>query len=170
MSTPSFHTLFSYGATRERYLLPPGAVPIHCKALEQLVRPEQLAALSTAIRQDAHLFVRGIDNNERLLSPVTRQCLWELHSGIFLRLLENISGHEQLLPDSRHHHLLMMGTHQTLSTAHWQDTHLHLPIALYLCIGLDTGNAMLVTASASSVTVAEPTLGIAYLCCSGIPR
>lgn len=168
MNASPFDVLFSYGQTRERYLLPAGAMPVTCKSLEQLVRPEQLTALSKAIRQDSTLLTHAAANNELQLSPVTRQCLWELHSGIFLRLLENISGHEHLLPDTHHHHAWLLAAHQRLEITDWYDDTLKLPIALYACIGLDTGNALLITASTSHLVVAEPTLGIAYISGAGI--
>jgi hypothetical protein len=164
-------TLFAYGQTRERYQLPAGSLPIASRLLRQLVRPEYITSLATALDSDRELLIchRPADS-ELSLSPITRQCLWELHSGIFLRLLENISGYSNLIPDTHCRHLIFTQANQPLHLDNWHDTETNLQITAYLCIGLVSGDGSLLGRTAESFTPAEPVLSIAYMTFCGDPE
>src|SRR6478609_5578831 len=86
-----YEPLFSYGHLRAHYLnsdTSSGTIPI-----KQFVRPEHCAELLENLIHDSRILTSN-DNTlpQRELSAVSRQCLWELHSGIMIRVLENISG------------------------------------------------------------------------------
>lgn len=170
-ATPSgsLEQLFAYGQTRERYLMKEGEPRRATQHIQQFVRHEHLDTLRQALLRDKALLQQKTTPEWQLgLSPISRQCLWELHSGILIRLLENISGQTQLLPDAQCRHLSLMDiTSGPVSVDSWHDTVSDLPIALYVFIGLDTGEAILYPDKQHAITLNEPTLQVAYYHYSG---
>jgi hypothetical protein len=135
MSTPDkqHKALFSYGHMRATY-----ANSDFCNSesllIQHFVRPEYLAALYNALMQDKGIFFEQPNTQQQAqLSPVSRQCLWELHSGIMIRLLENITGLTNLLPDT---HCI----HTGLRVASKSNL---IGSALFLAIYLKNGSAIL---------------------------
>lgn len=165
----TFDQLFTYGQTREHYAVKPGERINTEREILALVRPEHLATLREAVFHDRAILDNCSGRQWQLrLSPVTRQCLWEMHSGIFLRLLENITGYTQLLPDAKCHFLkLHSQIASTVTTENRQDPETGLPVILYLFLGLDSGNAILASANGNPVTINEPSLQFAFLYFSG---
>ncbi|MEZ5436423.1 MAG: hypothetical protein R3E67_07940 [Pseudomonadales bacterium] len=107
------------------------------------MRPEYLEDLRHALINDQAIFLQHPNTQQQSeLSPVSRQCLWELHSGIMIRLLENITGISNLLPD----------THCQYSGFNAADTP---NPTLLLSIGLTTGNAALKQTNAAARNPSE---------------
>jgi hypothetical protein len=97
--------LFSYGKIREQHAARASLItnndistaPVH---IPQFVRPEFLQSWQNAISCDAPTMSKSLCAETQLaLSPISRQSIWELQSGIMLRLLETITGKQGLLPD-----------------------------------------------------------------------
>jgi hypothetical protein len=131
----SHEPLFSYGYLRAHYI--GTTISAHeCLAIKNFLRPEHRKATQTALTQDQSIFSTTPNTAlQQQLSPISRQFLWELHSGIMLRLLENISGLANLLPDT---HCQYSGFLSTTDTRPANTT-----IALILFININTGNATL---------------------------
>lgn len=96
------HLLFAYGGLRERYDTQDAShAPVR---LEGFVHPDNVAPWWEAIRHDQAILSRAPNTQwQGELSPLSRQALWELHSGIMLRLLEHLAGMSHLLPDTHGH-------------------------------------------------------------------
>jgi len=135
MSAPDepYKALFSYGHMRATYI-PSNFSDQGCLSIAQFVRPEYLEDLRHALINDQAIFLQHPNTQQQSeLSPVSRQCLWELHSGIMIRLLENITGISNLLPD----------THCQHSGFNAADAPNAYNPTLLLSICLTTGNAAL---------------------------
>lgn len=134
MSAPeeSYKALFSYGHMRATYIDADFSSSdfLH---IAHFVRHEYLNDLRNALTSNQDIFSQQPNTLlQSQLSPVSRQCLWELHSGIMIRLLENITGLANLLPDTHCKHSgLNIFTHNNHDSA------------LLLSICLSSGNAVL---------------------------
>lgn len=134
MSAPDepYKALFSYGHMRAAYL----AADFPSNGLLQIahfVRREHLDDLRNALISNQGIFSQQPNTLlQSQLSPICRQYLWELHSGIMIRLLENITGLTNLLPDTHCEH-----------SGFNVFTHSNTNSALLLSICLTSGNATL---------------------------
>lgn len=141
-----YEPLFSYGQLRGHYLnsdMSKGLLHIG-----QFARPEHLALLRSSLSTDSNALTPSPDAASLLsLSPVSRQCLWELHSGIMLRVLENITGLFNLLPDTycKQSRLLLAGEKSGLGE--WRDRSTGLSAVLVVVLQLDSGSADLCTSA-----------------------
>ncbi len=168
MNQVSAHThelLFSYGQIREHYAKhgPNTADPLR---IEHFIRREHLPLLNRSLRDDGPIFTHRPNTLLQInLSPVSRQCLWELHSGIMLRLLENITGLTNLLPDTHcKQSFLLPKDRATPLPIAWHDANTGLTAALIMFLQLDTGDAVICrsTDSAHSINPSMNTLQITY--------
>lgn len=137
----SYEPVFSYGHLRAHYLQSDmGSGSVH---IRQFVRAEHLATLREHLLADrATLTTTPNTLLQVSLSAISCQCLWELQSGIMLRVLENISGLFNLLPDTHCKQtslLLPPVTHAGIGQ--WHDPNTRLAAALVLVINLDNGDA-----------------------------
>lgn len=164
-NTPDgYEPLFSYGHLRSRYTgsdLSSGTL-----AITQFARPEHLGTLREQLLNDQSILMLHPNTHaQRELSPVSRQCLWELHSGIMLRVLENITGIHNLLPDPhcQQSGLLLPGQASSLPST-WLDDATELKVALVMLLSLDNGNASLFTKQQAlqQAIVSSATLCITY--------
>lgn len=142
----SYKTLFCYGHLRGHFLhanMSSGKLHI-----DQFIRPESLAELKTQLVGNQAILTQTPNTPlQRDLAPMSRQCLWELQSGIMLRALENVTGLNNLLPDThcKATRLLLPPDDTSLSLAKWHDAITKLDVALVLVILLDQGDAILFT-------------------------
>lgn len=177
-SAPSttLEQIFAYGQTRERYGMKEGEPRRPLQHIQHFVRHEHANTLKHALLHDKDHFrndhiaaLEKADLHWQLaISPISRQCVWELHSGILIRLLENITGLTQLVPDAQCRYLQLLDTtNQSLVPVNWHDEATNLPIVLYVFIGLDSGAAMLCPDKNQEIILAEPTLQVAYFHYSG---
>ncbi len=133
MSDKPHNAIFSYGSMRAAYVNSdfPSQGSL---SITQFVRPEYSKELHKALIQDKAIFLQHPNTlQQNQLSPVSRQCLWELQSGIMIRLLENMTGITHLLPD----------THCNYSGLDMPDTCNTLKSALRVSICLITGDAVI---------------------------
>lgn len=141
----SHETLVSYGHLRGHYLQSDmGAGHLH---IRHFLRPEYVTVIREQLLADRALLTTSPNTRlQTALSPVSRQCLWELQSGIMLRVLENITGLSNLLPDThcKQSGLLLPPVTQA-GIGDWQDADTGLAAVLVLVIQLDTGDAELCT-------------------------
>ncbi|HQQ63756.1 MAG TPA: hypothetical protein PLF22_09310 [Pseudomonadales bacterium] len=146
MSKPdgTHENLFSYGPVRALHAAAT-PVPGYELHVHEFIRRDVLLALRDALSADADILTTmpntGLQN---LLSPLTRQCLWELHSGIMLRLLENITGIKNLLPDTHCKQSCLLPRGEAFAknpAARDSDTGLHASLVLLLL--LDNGDAII---------------------------
>lgn len=160
-----YKALFSYGHMRATHL------GQHLSESEQLVidqfvRPEYLTALRDVLNHDHTIFSCHPNTlQQRYLSPLSRQCLWELHSGIMIRLLENITGLSNLLADT---HCEYSGLAQTLastaSTHELPQPPVALPPTLTVSIDLASGSATLSRAGSAYLLPAVSPNGTLHAC------
>lgn len=163
-ATDKQESLFSYGHLRGHYLHSDmGSGLLH---IDQFVRPEHVEALRAQLLAERDIFTTSPNTAlQPQLSPLGRQCLWELQSGIMLRVLENITGLHHLLPDTHCRAstlLLPPATHAGLSE--WRDAPTGLHAALVVVIALVDGSAVLCTRAdtLASVAIGEGALQVAY--------
>lgn len=139
-----FDPLFSYAHIRSHYLnsdLATGSLEIN-----NFLRPEHRAICNSALLADRTIFTtRPNTLQQHLLSPISRQILWELHSGIMIRLLENITNLQNLLPDVHCRNSMLIFPNSDLSALKQHDEQTGLAAALVTIVYLDTGNAVLYT-------------------------
>ena len=162
--TSGYEALISYGHLRAHYLgsdITSGALHVN-----QFLRPEHLETLRESLLQDRAILLSA-DNAllQRELTPVSRQCLWELQSGIMLRVLENITGLHNLLPDTRCKQTRLLFPPSLPGLDNWQDPDTRLDAALVLVIRLDRGDAEFCTtaqALAKVVAGSTATLQVTY--------
>lgn len=138
--TSGYEALISYGHLRAHYLgsdITSGILHVN-----QFLRQEHLETLRESLLQDRAILISA-DNAllQRELNPVSRQCLWELQSGIMLRVLENITGLHNLLPDTRCKQTRLLFSTSMPGLDNWQDPDTRLDAALVLVIRLDQGDA-----------------------------
>jgi hypothetical protein len=150
--TNGYEPLFSYGHLRGHYV----GSDMTCGALhvEQFVRPEHLSALRETLVADHVVMSPSSDAavQQRKAMPITRQCLWELQSGIMLRVLENITGLHNLLPDTRCKQTrIVFAPSEQPKIETWHDPDTGLDVALVLVIQLNNGDAEFST-NAKSLT------------------
>lgn len=160
----AYEPLFSYGHLRGRYA--GSKLSAGMLAIPQFARPEHLATLREHLLKDQAIFTLQPNTRAQLgLSPVSRQCLWELHSGIMLRVLENITGIHHLLPDPhcRHSGFVLTGQPIPLPST-WRDDATGLEAALVILLRLDNGEATLCTTpqAVRLSTVSSATLCMSY--------
>ncbi len=140
-----YEPLFSYGHLRAHYLnSDTSSGNIH---IRQFVRPEHCAELLENLTRDSRILTSNNNStSQRELSAVSRQCLWELHSGIMIRVLENISGLHHLLPDTHCKQTHLVLNFPTSATnIKWHDPDTCLDVALILTIDLHSGDAHICT-------------------------
>ncbi len=169
ISTNTLEMIFTYGRTRDLYAMKEHEPLRTFQVIDQLIRPEYLPVVRNALLADQALIENKSDNQWQLaLSPVSRQCVWELHCGIMIRLLETVSGLTHLLADAQCQHMrLIEPPEQRWSTTNWHDTKTELPIALYLLLGIRSGSAILCTEPDRKLVLNEPTLQMAFFRFSG---
>ena len=139
----NYKPLFSYGHLRGQYLN--NVMTDGYLYITQFIRPEHISTLREQLVANKNILSSTSKTElQRKLSPVSRQCLWELHSGIMLRVLENITGLHNLLPDTycKQTHLLPASS-EKITLNSWHDPSSGLDAALVLIIQLDSGNAEL---------------------------
>ena len=143
--------------------------PRSFQTLQQFVKHEHISDLKQAILGDSTVLNEKQDAQWQLqLCPISRQYLWELHSGILIRLIENISGHTHLLPDAQCHYLAVhLDSDNNVLNTLQTDNNTGLPVCLNLYIGLLSGNAILCAESNRSIRLQEPTLQMAFFSYSG---
>lgn len=140
----SHESLFGYGHLRAHYIgsnMANGFLHV-----TQFVRPEHLTTLRDNLLVDHAILSLG--NNtllQRQITPVSRQCLWELHSGIMLRVLENITGLQNLLPDTHCRATCLLSNPENALANNWHEIHTGLRAALMLVIDIDSGDAIFCT-------------------------
>ncbi len=163
MSAEDSHkALFSYGHMRAHYT-GRGFDTNGCLLIEQFIRPENLAGLSEALKHDRVIFSQCPNTQlQSQLSPIGRQCLWELQSGIMIRLLENITHLENLLPDTHCSESFFAVEDNSIPKSS-QKNNGNTTSALTLTICLNTGNATLTYSStANSQPLSGNTLQFCY--------
>ena len=159
-----YEPLFSYGHLRGQYLN--SAMTDGYLHIKQFVRPEHISILREQLVANKNILSSTSKKElQRKLTPVSRQCLWELHSGIMLRVVENITGLHNLLPDTycKQTHLLPTSS-EKITLNSWHDPSSCLDAALVLIIQLDSGNAELCnTAEAlAKITTKNIALQVTY--------
>lgn len=163
-SMNDYEPLFGYGQLRGVYLNSDMSTgQLHIK---QFVREEHVTLLREALLSDRHIFMKSPNTLQQAgLSPVSRQCLWELHSGIMLRVLENITGIHNLLPDTHCHstELLPAPCTDCTGTAHETPT-TGLVNAITILLLLDSGDALLCTDDQllENIRCDSPVLRVSY--------
>ncbi len=162
--TEDYEPLFSYGHLRGHYFNSVIADGHLC--VKQFVRPEHISILREQLI--ANEYILSFTSNTELqrgLSPVSRQCLWELHSGIMLRVLENITGLQNLLPDThcKQTRLLPTPSEKTVLNT-WHDANSHLDAALVLIIQTSSGDADFCTTAEAlaKITTNDLALQVTY--------
>ena len=159
----SHDNLFCYGQIRAAHAS--GSLALQGKLhIKEFVRHDILTTLKDALLSDRETLTTNPNTSKQTsLSSPSRQCLWELHSGIMLRLLENITGTRNLLPDThcKQSRLLQRGDPVI---SNMQDTDAGLQASLVLLIMLNTGAAIIANASNSTADIATDanTLKIVY--------
>jgi hypothetical protein len=161
--------IFTYGQTRERYAMQENEPPRHFQTIQQFVKHEHLPDLKQSILGDSSVLNGNKDVQWQLqLRPISRQCLWELHSGILIRLIENISGHTHLVPDAQCRYLAIhVASDNSVLNTLQTDNNTGLPVCLNLYIGLLSGSAILCAENNRSIHLQEPTLQMAFFSYSG---
>lgn len=160
----SHDTLVSYGHLREHHLdSDMGTGRLH---IPHFLRPEYVAVIREQLLADHSILTTSPNTRlQTALSPVSRQCLWELQSGIMLRVLENITGLANLLPDThcKQTRLLLPPTTQA-DIGNWHDPETGLAAVLVLLIRLDSGDAELCTRpdTLHKVAIGSAALQITY--------
>lgn len=158
-----YEPLFSYGHLRANYIgsdMASGSLRV-----TQFVRHEHIATLRDNLLADRALLSSGKNTLSELnLSPVSRQCLWELQSGIMLRVLENITGLHNLLPDTRCKQTRLILPPDTAGLHNWHDADTDLDITLVLVIQLDSGDVQFCTdaQSLANTSTGSASLQVSY--------
>lgn len=159
-----YEALFSYGHLRANYFGSNlGSGKLHVK---RFLRPECLQALREDLIGNSVAFTRSPNTElQASLSPISRQCLWELHSGIMIRTIENITNACNLLPDThcKKSKLLLSEADQP-DIGNWLDPETRLGAALVLVLCLSSGDAFICTNPHALATVSTmpPSLQITY--------
>ncbi|MEZ5540398.1 MAG: hypothetical protein R3E63_10745 [Pseudomonadales bacterium] len=144
MSAEDSHkALFSYGHMRAHYT-GRGIDANNSLLIEQFIRPENLTNLREALLQDQAIFSECPNTYlQSHLSPISRQCLWELQSGIMIRLLENITLLDNLLPDTHcRYSFLSLKNSKPYQSSNKNDAAATPTLVLH--IDLDSGGAKLI--------------------------
>jgi hypothetical protein len=159
-----YKTLFGYGHLRGKFLhsdMSGGKLHI-----DHFVRPEFLSELREQLITNQDILTQTPNTTlQRDLAPASRQCLWELHSGIMLRALENITDLTNLLPDTHCKSTRLLFPSGTgMPLAQWHDPSTKLDVALVLVILLDQGDAMLFTTpdAFSATSISSVALQVTY--------
>lgn len=149
MSKPesSHENIFSYGTIRALHASDTSG-PQHELHIHEFVRHDMLPELRSALLGDTEILTTTPNTRmQNLLSPVSRQCLWELHSGIMLRLLENITCTKNLLPDTHCKKSRLLPLQEALATSggtvNTIDSETGLHVALELLLLLESGDAII---------------------------
>ncbi|HSC75793.1 MAG TPA: hypothetical protein VLB90_06125 [Pseudomonadales bacterium] len=159
----SYESLFGYGHLRAHYLgsdMTTGSLHV-----TQFVRTEHLAILRDNLLIDRAILSHGSNTLlQRQITPVSRQCLWELQSGIMLRVLENITGLHNLLPDTHCKQTRLLLPPDTTGLHQWHTPDTRLDVALVVVIQLDNGNAQLCTNAQSldTTSTGNASLQVSY--------
>ncbi|HNE26180.1 MAG TPA: hypothetical protein PLH12_03460 [Pseudomonadales bacterium] len=135
--------LFSYGRLRSEHTNADAFKNSGILKILSFIRPEALAVTQAALQKDQLIFQKTPNTTLQVnLSIISRQFLWELHSGIMIRTLENITNMRNMLPDTHCHysHFVNADTH----TYEKQTIGINIEnICLYLFINLENGEAIL---------------------------
>ncbi len=143
LKSTTHEPLFSYGRLRSEHTN--ADIFKNSGILEVLsfIRPEALAVTQAALQKDQLIFQETPNTTLQVnLSQTSRQFLWELHSGIMIRTLENITNIQNMLPDTHCHysHFVNLDTH----TYEKRTAGINIEnICLYLFINLKNGEAIL---------------------------
>ena len=137
-------TLFSYNHLRANYLnsdMRSGRLLI-----KRFLRIDYLKVLHKELVKDYEILKKTPNTDSQIfLSPISRQCLWELHSGIMIRVIENITSTINLLPDTHCKQSRLLLTPYKSGISSWHDTETQQEIAIVLTIFLDSGDAEMCT-------------------------
>lgn len=161
--TSGYDPLFGYGHLRANYIgsdMASGSLHV-----TQLVRPEHLVTLRDHLLIDRAILSSGKNTQlQRKITAVSRQCLWELQSGIMLRVLENITGLHNLLPDTHCKQTCLLLPPTMTGLSQWCDPDTSLDVALVLVIQLDNGDAQLCTSAQSldKISIGNASLQVSY--------
>lgn len=162
--TGDYEPLFSYRYLRDQYLN--SAMTDNYLHIKHFVRPEHISILCEQLIADKNILLSACNTElQRALSPVSRQCLWELHSGIMLRALENITGLHNLLPDTYCKQTrLLPSSSEKIALESWHDPDSCLDAALVLIIHLCSGDTEFCTTAdaLAKITTNSSALQITY--------
>ena len=162
--TNDYEPLFSYRILRDQYLNSLMTDGHLC--VKQFVRSKHVSSLYEQLLADRNILLSGhCVELQRALSPVSRQCLWELQSGIMLRALENITGLCNLLPDTYCKQTRFLpNSSGKIFLESWRDEKFCLDTVLVLIIQLHSGNAEFFTTTdaLAKITISDPALQITY--------
>lgn len=158
-----YEALFSYGYLRTHYLA--SDISSGKLLVNRFIRPESLQLLSNELLKDSHLLTRNNTTLQFKLSPLSRQCLWELHSGIMIRILENITKISNLLPDP-HCTESMLYPHPSakFKLHNWVNPDTNLEAGLVLIINLGNGDAHFCSTALAlqQISIDAPSLQLTY--------
>jgi hypothetical protein len=158
-----YEALFSYGHLRANYFGSDlGSGKLHVK---KFLRPECLKALREDLVGNSVILTKSPNTElQASLSPISRQCLWELHSGIMIRTIENITNISNLLPDTRCKQSRLLLSEGDPDIGNWHDPETRLGAALVLVLYLTSGDAFICTNPHALATVSTefPSLHMTY--------
>jgi hypothetical protein len=139
----NFETFFSYGHMRANYL--GSGIKSGNLNIEMFIRPKYIFEIKKNIILDSKVFKECPNTYlQSTLSPISRQFLWEIQSGIMIRLLENITNETNLIPDTHcKQSKLEQNPTNKLRLENWHDPDTNLKAALVLGVSLDNGSAFI---------------------------
>lgn len=136
--------IFSYGRLRSEYTQAPAFQTSGFLEVPLFIRPEALAVTQAALQKDQPIFQETPNTTLQVnLSHTSRQFLWELHSGIMIRTLENITNLQNMLPDTHCHYSNFVTTDARTYNKHTTNGIAIENICLYLFINIKNGSAIL---------------------------
>lgn len=159
----STDTLFLYSRLREDYLnsdMQQGKIIIN-----NFLRIDYLEALRKELVKDYKILSTTPNTKLQIsLSPISRQCLWELHSGIMIRAIEKITNINNLLPDTHCKNSRLLLALSNPNIAQWEIPATQQEIAVVLIIFLDRGDAAIFTnkKSLAEIVITSNALQIIY--------
>jgi hypothetical protein len=161
----TYDTLFSYGHLRANYLN--SDMTLGKLSIKKFLRLDHLDVLRKELIKDSAILTKTPNTDFQVaLSPISRQCLWELHSGIMIRTIENITNIPNLLPDThcKQSRLLLASSANNAGIASWHNTETQQEVAIALIIFLDSGDAVICTdyKILSEVLISSDILQIIY--------
>ena len=157
--------LFSYGHLRENYLN--SSMESGKLLIKNFLRTGYLNFLNKELVKDYEILKKTPNTDFQIsLSPISRQCLWELHSGIMIRVIENITNITNLLPDThcKKSRLLLASSASSSNIESWHDSKTQQDVVIVLTIFLDSGDAIICTnqKTLSEIFIASNALQIVY--------
>lgn len=160
----NFETFFSYGHIRAKYL--GHGIKSGILNIEMFIRPEYIFEIKKHIILDSKILEACPNTHlQSTLSPISRQFLWEMQSGIMIRLLENITNITNIIPDTHcKKSKLEKNPINKLSIENWHDPDTNLKAALVIGVSLNNGNAFICTnpSSLGKVSIESPHIITTY--------